>query len=335
MTRLTRHAVVLVLALSLCACGEVVLHQNLNQIDADKILVLLDKNGIEAHTEAGTDGQETTWSVLVSKSDVSMARRLLVENNLPARPELGLSGVYSEKGLIPTPDEQRARFLLAMKGEVVNALRKIPGVHEVGVVLNVPQESELALGQIDQVKPSASVVLRVADPAMLHQELTEEKVKRFVANSIKNLEPNNVIVIISSEKKDTTQLGGTVSAPGALPPPPRNPPPPSPEGGPSSDLGSESGTAGGEIVTVAGIELDAASVGKFRFYLIIFLCVLILLSAALLLTLFRFSRMRRKAKPRRLEAVPIEGQQGGPDLLQSGQGAMGVGPGPGETGTGA
>lgn len=316
--------------MGLCACGEVILHQNLDQRNADKILVLLDKNGIEAYTEAVTDGQDMTWTVMVSKADVSMARRFLVENNLPALPELGLSGVYSEKGLIPTPDEQRARFLLAMKGEVVNALRKIPGVHEVGVVLNVPESSELTFGAKERVKPSASVVLRVADPAMLHQELTEEKVKRFVANSIQNLEPNNVIVIISSEKHENSHLGGAAPIP-TTPPPPRQPP--NPEGGPSSDLGTGS-TTDSDMVTVAGIELDAASVGKFRFYMIIFLCVLILLSAALLLTLFRFSRMRRKAKPRRLEAVAIDGQQGGPDLLQSGQGAMGVGPGPGETGTG-
>jgi hypothetical protein len=29
-------------------------------------------------------------------------------------------GVYKEKGLIPTPDEQKARFLLALKGEIIN-----------------------------------------------------------------------------------------------------------------------------------------------------------------------------------------------------------------------
>jgi type III secretion protein J len=306
----------------LSACGEVALHHNLDEIEADKILVLLDKNDIRATKKKEIEGQTMSWTVLVPQKDSSMARRLLVENNLPHRPELGLSGVYSEKGLIPTPDEQRARFLLALKGEVVNALRKIPGVHEVGVVLNVPEEEEIRLGESENIRPSASVVLRVGDPRMLHRELTEEKIKRFVANAIPDMDPNDVIVIISADE-GVSRPAGVIPPSEPFPSPPREPGPP---GGPGGDIAVSPGVSSaesGELIDIAGIKLNRESVGKFRFYLVIFLCVLILLSAALLLTLFRFSRMRRYAKPRRLEAVELEGQQGGPDLLESGRQAMG------------
>ncbi len=329
MTRRFKPILLAFLVLGLSACGEIALHHNLTESEADKVLVLLDRNGIDASKKKNLEGQDISWTIMVSKAESSAARRLLVDNNLPARPELGLSGVYKEKGLIPTPDEQRARFLLALKGEVVNALRKIPGVHEVGVVLNVPQEKELQFGENEVIRPSASVVLRLADPSLMQNDLTEEKVKRFVANAIPDMQPNDVIVIISS-------VGGTVPTGASLEAEEKYPAPsleapveviksqgegidvsPGVSGGEGSDT---------ELVEIAGISLDGESVSKFRVYLIIFLCVLILLSAALLLTLFRFSRLRKSNRPRRLEAVPIEGASN-QDLLPGG------GP-PGETGTG-
>jgi type III secretion protein J len=308
--------------MNLSACGNVALHHKLSESEADKIMVLLDKNDIKATKEMVEEGQDVTWTVMVPTKDVSVARRLLVENNLPLRRELGLSGVYSEKGLIPTPDEQRARFLLALKGEVTNALRKIPGVHEVGVVLNVPKEEEIRIGESEDIRPSASVVLRIGDPQLRHNEITEEKIKRFVANAVPDMNPNDVIVIISAAGTPS-RPAGVIPARESFPPPPREPgPPEGPGGGIAVIPGIPSGETG-DLIDIAGIQLNAKSVGKFRFYLVIFLCVLILLSAALLLTLFRFSRMRRYAKPRRLQAVPLEGQKGGPDLLASGQQVMG------------
>ena len=330
-----RLSLLILLVLSVSACGAVALHHNLGESEADKILVLLDKNGITADKEMALEGQEVTWTVTVPKANVSEARRLLVENNMPHRPELGLSGVYSEKGLIPTPDEQRARFILALKGELVNALRKIPGVHEVGVVLNVPETKDLMMAGEVAPRPSASVVLRIADPAMLRSELTEDKIKQFVANAIPEMQAADVVVILNTVEggRSIYSSGGDVSTAKGFPPPPRSPPP---GGGPNGGIAVSPGTdeVAEETVEIAGIELNADSLGKFRVYLIVFLLVLILLSAALLLTLFRFSRMRRRSKSRRLEAVPIEGQAGGPNLLTSGHEAMGGGRGPSDTGTG-
>lgn len=317
-----------IFCLGVAACGQVPLHHNLEEAEADKILVLLDKNGISAEKVMVSEGQEVTWRITVPEGDVVNARRLLVENNLPARPELGLSGVYQEKGLIPTPDEQRARFLLALKGEITNALRKIPGVHEVGVVLNVPEDKGMQLGEAKEMRPSASVVLRIGESELAQSGLTEEKVKQFVANSVPEMQAGDVIVIISAIENGGGAFPDFERARGVPPPLPREAPPvESPGGAP---------TATEDIVEVGGIRLDSESVGQFRFYLIAFLLVLIVLSAALLVMLFRFSRLRRKGgSSRRLRALPAD-QQGGPgELMAPGRGGVGAARGPGgETGTG-
>ncbi len=291
----------------LTGCGEIPLHHNLTEMEADKILVLLDENGISASKKKETEGQDVSWTVVVSGGEIVIARKLLVENNLPTRKELGLSGVYQEKGLIPTPDEQRARFLLALKGELVNALRTIPGVHEVGVILNIPAEKELFADPDKKARPSASVTLRIANPEMLKTELTEEKIRRFVANAIPDMSPNDVIVILSAGEGGAPLAAITPSS--------------AKNGKATGDVPPEVGGTAGEgvpMIEVAGIRLEEDSLKRFKVYLLVFLCVLILLSAALLVTLFRMGRLRRRSGNRRLKAVPVEGGEGGPDLLTGG-----------------
>lgn len=312
------------LVLVLSGCGEVALHHNLTESDADKILVLLDQNGIGATKEKEIDGQNVSWTIKVPQGDVAAARRLLVENNLPHRRELGLSGVYQEKGLIPTPDEQKARFLLAMKGEIINALRAIPGVYDVGVVLNVPDTNDLKVGETSEARPSASVVLRIGRKELDQIQLNEEKVRRFVANAVPEMSPSDVIVIISSDAgpagddlKPTLVTPPAVTHNGtAVQEQPLSPP----------SLAPASRSGGENLEEVAGIKVDSASMTRFRIYLVIILCVLILLSAALLFTLYRFGRVRRHGGAKRLRAV--SGREGGQELLGPGAG------GPGETGTG-
>src|SRR5262249_52939018 len=145
-----------------------------------------------------------------------------IANNLPHRRELGLSGVYREKGLIPTPDEQKARFLLALKGEIINSLQKIPGVVDVDVVLNVPNDNEFA--DLDPVKrkPTASVVVQPRNDELVAQTVTEDKIQRFVANTVPNLDPNDVTVIVPRSDTGAPPMGinnPTIATAPSTPPP--------------------------------------------------------------------------------------------------------------------
>lgn len=289
----------LLLCLGLIACGKIPLHHNLTEIEANKIMVLLDEQGISAEKKKAVQGQEVSWTVLVPGPDISSARKLLVENNLPTPLEMGLSEVYSEKGLIPTPDEQQARFLIGLKGDIIKALRKIPGVYEVGLVLNVPTKEEFAPEGEKRPQPSASVVLRIGDPSLMASELTEAKIQRIVANAIPGMQAQDVVVFISAGGggSKATAVGPTPGGPGGGLPivPPTDPERP----------GSTVGPAEG-LVEIAGIRLEEKSLKRFKLYLLIFLFVLVLLSSALLVTLLRMSRLRQR-RPGRSEAIPIEG----------------------------
>lgn len=282
------------LAFLATGCGQTALHHTLQEIEADEILVVLSQNGIEANKkkEEGT-GQDVTWMVSVPAKDESRSRSILRANNLPRKRELGLSGVYKEKGLIPTPDEQKARFLLALKGEIINSLLKIPGVVDVDVVLNVPNESEFASLDPVKRKPTASVVVKTRNDELVAQTVTEGKVQRFVANTVPNLDANDVAVIVTRTDTGAGPIG--LSTPIPQPTPlPLNPGLPPEDGEMPSELTPIASNA--DVVELAGLKLDRASVARFKGYIITLLLLLVGVSGFLLFNIMRLNRMRLRVQ---------------------------------------
>ncbi len=293
-------------------CQKVALHHNLQETEVDEILVILYQNGIEAQKVKEMVGQEVSWAISVAEKDSAKARQILISNNLPRRRELGLSGVYKDKGLIPTPDEQKARFLLALKGEIINSLIKIPGVVDADVVLNVPTESEF--GELDPVKrrPTASVVVRTRSDEIVAQTVTEGKLQRFVANTVPNLDPNDVAVIVS--RTDTGAPAVASRSPFAAPP--LNPDEEEGEFPELQPLGGES-----EVVDLAGLKLDKDSVGRFKGYMIGLLSLLMGVSLFLLYNIVRLNRMRLKVQRATGPTRQALGGREGIGLLREGQAA--------------
>ena len=164
------------------------MYHGLSEEDANEILVVLQEEGIQAQKEKE-----------VQFDDLPLARSLLVAKNLPRQKELGLGGVYKEKGLIPTSDEQKARFLLALKGEIINSLEKLPEVIDADIVLNVPIKEEFNRGE--KKRPTASVVIKAMLPPNTQSSLSEMKIQEFVANSVEELAPRDVTVAPFTREK--------------------------------------------------------------------------------------------------------------------------------------
>jgi len=275
------HALFIVLAVAIFAagCGRIELYQDLAEEDANEILVLLAENGIKATKKKEVRQNDVSYSIEVSEADMVRARSLLLTHNLPHRRELGLTGVYKDKGLIPTPDEQKARYMLALKGEIINSLRSIPQVVDADVVLNVPQQDEFAAaGEQHDKRPTASAVIRVKPEESGLTPITEAKLQQFIANAVEGLNPRDVAVMISYlpvpgvarpgdvKTLPTDRAGGPAVAPG-LPPAVQH-----------------------ELV---GLKLDAESKDRLKVYVLIFFLVLVILSVALILVIVQGSRMRR------------------------------------------
>lgn len=294
------------LALFLVACKKTALYHNLNEEEANEIIVVLYESGIDAGKEKELVQNEVSWNVTVGQKDLARARKILVDRNLPRKKELGLSGVYKEKGLIPTPDEQKARFLLAIKGEIVNSLKRIPEVIDADVVINIPTPEEFATG--DEKKPTAAVVIKIKPDVSGISQVTESKLQQFVANAIEDLNPRNVAVIISyiTPPAEGTRPGDRLILPGAT----------------KKEIAA--GTKAVGVVSIAGISVSKDSAKRLKIYLSVFFILLVVMSAILIVNVVRTTRMKQEFKALQAggERPMIEGEveeapqleSGGPDL---------------------
>jgi len=264
------------------ACNDIDLYQNLTEGDANEMLVLLSENGIDAEKKEKIQQNEMSYSIAVAKEDMAKARSLLVQYNLPRHRELGLSGVYSDKGLIPTPDEQKARYLLALKGEIINSLESIPNIVDAEVVLNIPKKNDFASEEVrHQQRPTASVVLKFEPTIKGLPPVSESKLQEFVANAVEGMNPRDVTVIISYlPEKDKHQIA-TNSTESALPIHKIE------SEHPKTDIAST------DLEYMIGLYLEKKSKNRLKTYLLIFFLVLILLSATLIIVIVQLSRMRR------------------------------------------
>lgn len=291
----------LVMALILLvSCSKTELYHNLSEDEANEILVVLQESGITASKKQEIVQNEVTWTVGVDQKDLSKARALLVERNLPRRRQPGIEDIYKDKGLISTPDEQKARFIIGMRGNIINALRQNPDVIDADVVINVPDKDEFGSTDVaDKKHPTASLIIKIRPTPEAQATLTESKLQRVVASAIPDLDPRDVTVIMS-------YVGGLPA--GTLP---GQAPPVVTAGASTSSLAVvPTVSKSGLTVTVAGVEVSTESSGRLKIYLSVFLGMLALLSIALIVTVIHTHRVRQEA---RTPSGTVDGQLMGPD----------------------
>lgn len=283
----------------LVSCAKTELYHNLSEDEVNEILVVLHENSISANKKKEIVQNEVTWTVSVESHDLPKARAILVERNLPRRKQPGLEEICKEKALIATADEQKCRFIVGTRGNIINALRKNPDVVDADVVINIPDKEEFGSPDAAQKRrPTASLVIKIRPTAEAQATLTEARLQRVVASAIPDMDPRDVTVIMS-------YVGGapvgsfpgqalpvvTAGGPVALPPGMRTP----------KSLST---------VTVAGVEVAPESSNRLKIYLGVFLGLLALLSIALIVTVIHTHRVRQEA---RTPSTTVDGQLMGPE----------------------
>ncbi|MBU0505190.1 MAG: hypothetical protein ABII18_10650 [bacterium] len=288
--------------MNLTACKDVALVHDLNERDANEIIVLLARNNIPANKEKEVRNQEVFWYIEVSPNDEMQARSILVAHRLPRVRQGGLEGICKDAGLILTPKTERCRELLAYKGEIINSLESIPGVVHADVVLNIPEKDDFPDENVPQPRPTASVTVQYLKDANVQTRLTEAKVQEFVANTITDLDSRDVSVVISylaqtlhsqiaiqQQQQGQNQTGQLPTS--NLSTPVNDKTSDDPDNNENDD----------NLVSIGGIKMDASSAKKFKLISGLFLGVLLLLAFAFIFALIKMSRLRRQSS---VPAVP-------------------------------
>ncbi len=193
--------------------------QGLDEFEANEILVVLEAKGIQA-TKVKLEGRVVTYAVTVTESDERGAMRILVANKLPKRRPTGLAEVYpaGSGGLIPTRSEEKAKFLMALQGEVERKLQRLPGIQSAHVTIVQPDKD--IVRDLDTPPPPATASVAIVFNAQDDRGsslISQDDVQRLVAASVEDLKPQNVAVVMKKNEPaklvDVFADGSTVGAP--------------------------------------------------------------------------------------------------------------------------
>lgn len=325
MKTLLQLAFLAAFALTLSSCKDISIVHQLDERDANEILVVLARHDIMAKKEHVEKNQEVKWTVTVKPADEMNARQVLVANNLPKVRLGGLEGICKDAGLILTPKTEKCREILAYKGEIINSLESIPGVVSADVVLNIPDKEEFPDENAPTPRPTAAVTVQYLKDGQTGSLLTEGQVQQFVSNSVNGLDPRDVAVIISyldsgipigMDKGGQTTHGmdgkmlstsdtSTATADAKAAAVAADIAPTTPEGD-SSEIA--------DLSTVGGLKMDAASAKKFKVVAVLFLVLFLLLTVSFIFVLLRLSRVKKQVA---VSATLEEGDEAGQKLLKA------------------
>lgn len=196
----------LVLSMSLLlltACGkdaEVI--SNLDERDANLIVVFLESKGIAAKKIASSSGPAVgaantgpKFSIHVDQKASINAMAVLNQNGLPQRQGTNLLDLFAKQGLMSSDKEETIRYQAGLAQQITNTILMIDGVIDASVQLSFPPQ-ETAPGETPvSTKITAAVYVKhqgVIDDPNSH---LETKIKRIVSGSITGLDLNDVTVV--------------------------------------------------------------------------------------------------------------------------------------------
>jgi type III secretion protein J len=183
-----RRLLLLCLLAAMFGCRSAV-RADLDEDQANELLVALHASGIGATKVREAGASAGRFRVEVPDGALGRALRVLKEQGLPRRELPGFDALYAGTGLLPTPSDERARWLAAASSELARSLSRLPGVLDARVHVAAPRDAQA----LDDPPPprQASVVLQVAEAATFD----DAAVQRLVAAAIDGLDAAQVEVV--------------------------------------------------------------------------------------------------------------------------------------------
>lgn len=199
-----------VVAVGGCTTG--LLH-GLDESSANEALTALSRAGIAAEKTAVEAGQGVGFGVRVARGDAARALDVLRAQGLPRGRRQGFAEVYGKSSLIPTPSEDRARYLEALAGEIERTLETAEGVVTARVHL-VPEETDpMALDGRPKTSARAAVLIKAAGG---RTPLAEPDIQKLVAGSVPGLEAKAVAVVVTPAPEWQASGAGPLASVGPI-----------------------------------------------------------------------------------------------------------------------
>ena len=188
----------------LAACGRAEVFGKLSEGQANEMIAVLQRAGIEAEKK---DGGEAGWTLTTAKSDFGRAVEILQSQGYPRQDFATLGTVFKKEGFVSSPTEERARLNWGLSQELSRTLTEIDGVVQARVHLALPEDAPLAE---TKAPASASVFIKYRPGTDINAQIG--KIKALVVNSIEGLKIENVSVETFAAAPAPVQVAGVPDA---------------------------------------------------------------------------------------------------------------------------
>ncbi len=191
-------------ALLLAGCAqETVAHQQQERA-ANRIWVLLKEQGLSPTKIQDTESRDLRFNVLVPQDEFANALSVLEKHNLPETPKPSTADMFQNSGMIPTTEQERAKRVVGVEGDIVNALRKVPGVIDVQAGVSIPEDNPLRDVNEARPRPKAAVIV-VYDPDDSDAPpMTSQEFQQFVQAKLPDLRSTEVSVQLVRNRTGAT-----------------------------------------------------------------------------------------------------------------------------------
>lgn len=173
-----------------CSGGSVMILDNLDQTEANNVILVLGRNNITAQKELDSKGE--SYKIKVSANQEVAALKILHQDGEPNKRYTSLGDVFKKDSFISSPLEEQARYVYALEQQISSMISQIDGVVSVSAQVSLPPPSD-NLWQNQEVKPSASVLIRYREG--YHLKMYANRIRQLVANSVPGLDIDHVEVM--------------------------------------------------------------------------------------------------------------------------------------------
>jgi len=175
------------IALLLASC-KVELYSNLDESEANEMIALLLRNGVECDKQPG---QEQMWVLRVDESSTATALEVLRGSGYPKQAFTSMGDIFKREGLVSSPLEERIRFVYALSQELSKTISQIDGVLTARVHIVLPDNNPF---RQNATPSAASVFIKHRPDSNVSASIPQ--VKSLVINSIEGLSYSNVTVVL-------------------------------------------------------------------------------------------------------------------------------------------
>lgn len=213
---LRRMLLCLAVAGAMAGCSEQELYRDIDEREANEMVAVLMRAGIESSKATGEKG---TFTVQVPQSEFARAVDVLRQNGLPREQYESLGTVFKKEGFTSSSLAERARLVFGISQELSNTISQFDGVLEARVHLALPEADPLT-GAANP--PSASVFVKYREGFDLPSQTAA--IKALVTNSVEGLDYDKVSIAMTEAKTlpvplspmSTGSLGTILASLGAL-----------------------------------------------------------------------------------------------------------------------